>query len=180
MGRGYQRRKLFINHELQGKLIFQVFIVSFCGVALSVSLGGAGVTVGNTPLILAQKLLQAHWLFLLIGGVVVSLLTLLVSHRFAGPLYRFEATFTELAARNLDQLIHLRPKDVGQPLAELVNRFTASYSTDIAELRALNDQLADILRDGKQQPAAVELQRAADLSQQVAALLSKYRCKSGD
>jgi len=190
MSRGYRRRILFINRELQGKLIFQVFLASICGVALftlffglltadnlTVSMGADGVRVGNTPMILAQKLMQAHWLFILVGGAVVSLLTLFVSHRFAGPLYRFEKSFTELADRNLNQHIHLRTKDAGNPLAERVNQFADLYSADIRQLRYLNKELGELSSYENESLSGQALQRMAELSVEMEHILNSYSCR---
>ena len=67
--------------------------------------------------IMLANMLQAHWMVMLAGGVTIAIFTLLISHRIAGPHYRFGKTFEAMLAKNLSQDIWLRARDEVKPLA---------------------------------------------------------------
>jgi len=186
MARSYKRRNYFINQELQGKMIFVIFVLSILGVALftlifsllssdhlTISYADQQFQVGNTPSVLVKQLFQANWLFILLGGGVVSVLMLFVSHAFAGPLYRFEAVFKGLNERDLNQHIHLRDKDIGQTLANEINEFSSLYSADIKQLQQLSASLAESLN-------AQELDAGRDSLEEINYILSGYDLKLED
>ena len=190
MSRGYQRRNFFINQELQGRLILAVFLLSLVAVALfttifaflsadqlTISISQRDFSVGSTPLVLFKQLLQANGLFILIGGGLLAILTLFVSHCFAGPLYRFERVFSGFNDRDLDQRITLRDKDIGKDLAVQINRFAETYSADLQLLSEHCDLLEKALTTGEQ---SVEPAEAAQALQQMRQLLGTYTLKSED
>ncbi|MBN2429798.1 MAG: methyl-accepting chemotaxis protein [Deltaproteobacteria bacterium] len=183
MTRGYKRRNYFINQELQGKMILMIFLMSVFGVALftlifcllstdhlTIAYAKQQFRVGNTPSVLIKELFQANWLFILMGGGVVSVLMLFVSHAFAGPLYRFEAVFKGLNNRDLNQHIQLRAKDIGQSLVAEINEFSKLYSADLHRLQELSASLADKLQ--KQQVDA-----AKDDQREISEIINRYNLK---
>lgn len=183
MARNYRRRNYFINQELQGKMIFVIFLFSLLGVALftlifsllaadnlTISYTEQQFRVGNTPSILINELLQANWLFILLGGGIVSVLMLFVSHAFAGPLYRFEVAFKGLKEKDLNQKINLRDKDVGQKLARDINEFASLFSADLNRLQELSQLLATSLNAGK-------LDSARDCQKEIYNITESYRLK---
>lgn len=183
MTRSYKRRNYFINQELQGKMIFTIFLFSLLGVAmftlifslvstdhLTISYTEQQFRIGATPAVLVKELFQANWLFIFLGGGLVSVVMLFISHAFAGPLYRFEEAFRGFNARDLDQHIHLRNKDIAQQLAAEINRFSSLYSADLLRLQELSAQLAELL---EQQECAA----AAALQKEMNQIVASYRLK---
>jgi methyl-accepting chemotaxis protein len=183
MVRDYRRRNYFINQELQGKMIFVIFLLSIVGVALftlifsllatdhlTISYAGQQFRVGATPAVLVKELFQANWLFIVLGGGVVSVLMLFVSHAFAGPLYRFEAVFKGLRGKDLNQRIHLRDKDIGQNLANDINAFTDLFSADLQRLQNLSADLAEKLQQKK-------LEAAQDVQSEIVQIINTYSVK---
>jgi methyl-accepting chemotaxis protein len=141
MARDYKRRKFFIKKDFQGKLILGCFLlVAGGGLLFNVLLGllsADSVTIsytnndlqlGQTPFMLLKQVLTANWFLLVIGGGFVMLASLLLSHRIAGPLYRFETTLDNMKKGQLDNIIHLRDKDEGKELARKINEFNAQLS----------------------------------------------------
>jgi len=183
MARSYKRRNYFINQELQGKMIFWVFLLSILGVALftlifgllssehlTISYTDQQFRVGATPSVLIKELFQANWLFIILGGGVVSVLMLFVSHAFAGPLYRFETVFKGLRQRDLNQHIHLRTKDVGRSLANDINEFSSLYSADVKSLQDLSALLEKNLHQD-------QLDDARQAMGKIDEILSRYQLK---
>lgn len=149
-----QRRNFFIKKDLQGKFIYHSFLLTFAGVIifalifsalsaddLTITYHDQQLRIGRTPLILLKEILTAHWLFLVSAGLFTAVNTLLLSHRIAGPIYRLERTFAAMETRNLNQDIHLRPKDLGKELTHRLNRINAMLSADLHNLRKLCEEI---------------------------------------
>jgi methyl-accepting chemotaxis protein len=77
---------------------------------------------------LVKQVLTANWFLIVIGGGFVMLASLLLSHRIAGPLYRFETTLDNMKNGCLENTIHLRDKDEGKALARKINEFNIQLS----------------------------------------------------
>ena len=141
MAKKYKRRKFFIKKDFQGKLILSCFLfVTGGGLLFNVLLGllsadtptisyyNQNIQLGQTSFMLLKQVLRANWLLIVIGGVFVLLASLLLSHRIAGPLFRFESTLENMKNGYLGNTIHLREKDEGKELAQKINEFNTQLS----------------------------------------------------
>lgn len=194
MKRGYKRRNIFINKEMQGRFTFLYFILSLVGVIffalvfsflaqdhLTISYNGQHLEVGKTPLVLMGEMVEAHWIFLVTAGLFVALVSMLLTHRIAGPLFRFERTFEAMSERNLDWQVVLRTKDEAKETAGKLNQVNSVLTHDLREMLARSEQL-DILLEKLQEGDAVNeelLRQAQDENQGILVLLKGYRFRSG-
>lgn len=141
MEKKIKRRKFFIKKDFQGKLILGCFLfVTGGGLLFNVLLGMLSADTltisyvnqklqpGQTPFMLFKQVLTDNWLLLIVGGGFVMLSTLLLSHRIAGPLYRFETTLENMKAGALDNTINLRDTDQGKELARKINELNIQLS----------------------------------------------------
>jgi methyl-accepting chemotaxis protein len=141
MIKNYKRRKFFIKKDFQGKLILGCFLLVAGGALLfnvmlgllsadtvTISYSNNDLKLGQTPFMLLKQVLTANWFLLVIGGGFVMLASLLLSHRIAGPLYRFETTLDNMKKGHLDNTINLREKDEGKELARKINEFNIQLS----------------------------------------------------
>jgi len=159
MVKNYKRRKFFIKKDFQGKLILGCFLlVAGGGLLFNVLLGllsadtltisytNNDLQIGQTPFMLIKQVLTANWFLLVIGGGFVMLASLLLSHRIAGPLYRFETTLDNMQQGRLDNIIQLRNKDEGKELARKINEFNAQLSQSFT-LISQNSKALQILTE---------------------------------
>ncbi len=152
----YHRRKrnYLINKDLQGKLGFGYLLITLVGSLLlaavfavssadylTISYDNNAIEVGSTPLILLGELARSGGFFLLIGGILIIIITIVLTHKIAGPLYRFEQTLKAMHERRLDQRISLRKGDEGQELGTLINDFNQRLSDDIRRIKDVADKL---------------------------------------
>ena len=151
----YKRKKYFINRELQGKFIFNYFILLtlgsllFVGIfsffssnTLSISYENYHLHLGTTPGILFKKILSTQWLFIVVGGILVCFITLRLTHRVAGPFYRFEKALDEMIGGDISRTVALREKDEGKELAEKINQFNSRLSENLFFIEELNSKIA--------------------------------------
>ena len=151
----YKRRNYFINKEFQGRYIFNYFLLVTIGSLLFISIfsffssntlsivyDNYHLQLGVTPQILFKKILSTQWLFVVFGGGIVTLVTLLLTHRVAGPFYRFEKTLDEMIDGDISHKIFLRPKDQGKELAQKINAFNYILGDKLTIIENFNSNIA--------------------------------------
>ncbi len=130
----FKRRNYYIDKEFQNK-----FIVNFCLLVLFGSLITVGVVywlarssttvailngrvgVHSTAEYLLPLLLQTFFIQLAVVSVVTIVMTVLVSHKIAGPLYRLKVMLAGLGEGDVSTRMHLRQGDQLQKIAEAYN-----------------------------------------------------------
>jgi len=163
-----KRRNYFINKEFQGRYIFNYFILLtigslvFIGVfsffssnTLSIAYSNYQLQIGVTPGILFKNILSAQWLFIVIGGGIVILMTLFLTHRVAGPFFRFEKTLDEMIAGDISNKIILRQKDEGKDLAKKINTFNFALGEKLSLIENFNIHI---------QKSSIQLTEALEVS----------------
>ena len=158
MTKKYQRRKrnYLINKNLQGKLGLQYLLLTLIGVVLlgflffasssdylTISYDTTAIEVGSTPQVLLGEILRSSGIFLLFGCLLIVLITIVLTHKIAGPLYRFEQTFKAMCQGKLDEKIYLRKGDEGQALGKLINEFNLSLAEDIRKIQRIAEGFAE-------------------------------------
>lgn len=152
--KGYKRRNYFIKKDMQGKHIFLYFMIVVGGsVAFTIILGLFSadtmtityedyvLQIGVTPFVLLQKFFAAHILFIIFGGILLIATTMMISHRIAGPIYKFEKYVDSMLAGKLGEPLYLRSKDDGKVLAEKLNSLSKNLAETINELNVLSNEI---------------------------------------
>ena len=158
MEKSYKRRNFFIKKDFQGKLIlgYFLFVMGGCllfiillGIisadTLTISYNNHDIQMGQTPIMLLKNVIAANWIFLIIGGSLLILAAMLITHRIAGPLFRFEKALDNMAAGNLNDVIHLREHDEGKDLAEKINVFNLGLSQKLRSIAMETEKISDLL-----------------------------------
>ena len=162
MEKAYKRRNIFIKKDLQGKLIlgYFLFVMGGCllfiillGIisadTLTISYSNHDLQMGQTPIMLLKNVIAANWIFLIIGGSLLILAAMMITHRIAGPLFRFEKALDNMIAGNLNDVIHLREHDEGKDLAEKINVFNLGLSQALHTISNESGTVADILAQAR-------------------------------
>lgn len=198
MNRTWKRRNFFIKKDLQGKYMFSFFIFVVAGSiiftlifsllssnTMTIVYDNYKLQIGKTPLILMKEILSAQWIFIVAGGFMVVILSMFLTHRFAGPIFRFEKSIEEMTKGKLNFRIYLRAKDEGKELAEKINILIDMLSSNIKEMRRLSEEVNNKLtdannslkenKDGKE--PALDIEIAGDLNRRLHEILQKYTVK---
>jgi methyl-accepting chemotaxis protein len=149
-----KRRNIFIKKDFQGKLILGYFLFVLGGIlffimvmtifsadTLTISYADQELQLGQTPFMILRKTLAANWLFIVFGTAFLLLAAMLITHRIAGPLFRFERALDQMLQKNLNDTIHLRAKDEGKDLAQKINMFNAELSVNIRLIRTQSEAI---------------------------------------
>ena len=199
MKRTWRRKNYFIKKELQGRYIFSFFIFVIAGGllftlifsflsadTLTIVYQDYNLRIGKTPLVLIREILSADWIFIVTAGLSVVIISMFLTHRFAGPIFRFEKSVEEMLRGNFDFEIRLRKKDEGKELAAMINRLINMISSNLREMRDLTDAIdlkvknasVPVGETGQVGKAALELAEARDLAARLRTILHAYKIKN--
>jgi len=201
MKRTWRRRNYFIKKELQGRYIFSFFVFVIIGSiiftlifsllssnTLTIIYENSNLRIGKTPLILIKEILSAQWIFIATAGIAVVIVSMFLTHRFAGPLYRFEKSIEEMTKGNFNFQIRLRKKDEGKELAQMMNQLNDTFSSNIGEMRRVADEMnieltnaynsINRIEEGKE--ASLELDRANASNGKLREMLQSFKIKNDE
>jgi methyl-accepting chemotaxis protein len=201
MKKTWRRRNYFIKKELQGKYIFSFFLFVIAGSiaftlifsmlssnTLTIAYENSNLRIGKTPLILLREMLSANWIFIVTAGLSVGIVSMFLTHRFAGPMFRFEKSVEEMLRGNFNFHIRLRKKDEGKELAEMMNRLNYMISSNVNEMRRLSDEIDEILTDAHKsfseakgdREAALKIGEANTLNNKLREILGYFKIKNNE
>lgn len=171
-----KRRNFFINKNFQGKLIFAAFLLVsggclffiflfalFSADTLTLSYSNHDLQLGQTPVMLLKNALAAHWFFIVIGSIFLVAAVMLLTHRIAGPLFRFEKTLDSMLLGRLDDTIYLRSKDEGKDLARKINSFNEQLSTAVKSLQANSQAMSTLIDEARRKSQVLEEDQRLEL-----------------
>ena len=99
---------------------------AFAEKATTVSFVNSRVVVQNTADFLAPLLMQTFVISTIIIGMATIIITLFISHRIAGPLYRFKKVLGSLGEGNFALAFKIRHKDSLQDMSVAFNDMIAN------------------------------------------------------
>ncbi len=146
----HRRRTYLIKTGLQlrymGIIISTMLLVAF-GVGW-VIYHTSWSRIANTPDLTLDKLsdifdtvngILMHWIVVFV--LAIAILSIFVSHKIAGPVYRLEETSKLIASGDLTQQIQLRQGDELRDLQEAFNQMSESLRKMVAKDREVIDKL---------------------------------------
>ena len=156
----FARRRYFINRKFQLEFSLR-FLLIIAAASIAVMLlffynSRGTLTAGYTGT--EVKLLQTGAYFLpslIVSTIIIvvfscitgAIALILLSHRLAGPLFRFQATLDELSAGNLTRRFSLRHKDQFKDLADRINALSAVLDGKMGDIKSRADEISRIITD---------------------------------
>jgi methyl-accepting chemotaxis protein len=116
----------------------------------------------------------------------VVIISMFLTHRFAGPMYRFEKSLEEMIRGNFNFEIRLRKKDESKELARMMNQLMSMLSSKLKEMRYLTDEINSKLTDASKsvnqseegKKAAIEMDKASVLTRRLSDILYSFQIKN--
>lgn len=144
----WRRRNYFIKKGFQARFILRFISVIFLGIMVSSGIVyfltskkieeayyRSHIKIASTGEIVYPILLTANIITLSMIIIITIVITLLISHKIAGPLYRIEKSIHEIGEGNLSFKIYLRAKDELITLAEIFNNMMAKLKGKIEKIQ---------------------------------------------
>jgi len=142
------RRQYYIKKDFQTRFIIRFILVLIIGGVISVGLTylttrgtlttsyvDARLVIQDTPLAILPSVVLTTLITIVVVGVIVGIVTLLVSHKIAGPMFRFEKDIERIAGGDLKSHIHLRREDQFQEMVKTLNAMIDSLNSKVSEIR---------------------------------------------
>jgi len=153
-------RHYYINKQYQSKMILKfcllallsgtLFCISFYAAMDRDISGGYGQALEGMRYIreaMIRNFLYTEAAIIVLLGIAVAAISLVMSHRIAGPLWRLEQTAKSVGEGDLTCEIHLRNTDEIKSLADQMNRMTSRLRTRAGNINTLYKLLSiDIAR----------------------------------
>ncbi|MDL2121643.1 MAG: hypothetical protein LWX51_00875 [Deltaproteobacteria bacterium] len=152
----HKRRQYFIKKDYQFKFILKFCIVVLVGAFISTGLlflfsqGTLTSSFDNSRLVIRNTsfaILPAVILTNIITLVLITLSSIVVimfiSHKIAGPMFRFEKDLTDIGKGNLVKKISLREKDQFAEIATSMNNMTMELHNKVLSIESEVERLIE-------------------------------------
>ncbi len=163
----YRRKNYFIKKEFQTKFILKFCLLLLAGVIISTamlfyfsqdtltsSFQHSRLVIENTAFAILPTIVYTSLTTLALLTVSTIIFTLFISHKIAGPMYRFELDLEEIGKGDLTKKISLRKNDQAAELAISINKMTAGLREKVILIRSDVEQ---ILESARKQNASQDL-----------------------
>jgi methyl-accepting chemotaxis protein len=160
-----KRRQYFIQKDFQSKFILKFCIILLIGIIISVGLlflfskntltssfEQSRLVIKNTADAILPGVFLSHLIALVIIILLTIVITLLVSHKLAGPLFRFEKELKEIGNGDLSKVVKVRKKDQIKAMADSLNQMRANLQNKILDIKEEVEQIIESTA-GKEIPA---------------------------
>ena len=143
-----KRRQYFVQKDFQSKFILKFCMILFTGVIISVGLlflfskntltssfEQSRLVIENTASAILPSVFLSHLIALVLIILLTIVITLLVSHKLAGPLFRFQKELREIGEGNLTQSIKLRKNDQVKAIADSLDQMRVNLQKKILDVK---------------------------------------------
>lgn len=147
-GQAYKRRTYFIEKEFQTRFILKFCLLVIGGGLLTigtlyflaarsttVTIANSRVVVRSTADFLLPVLIQTVLVVTVIVGLATIFITLFVSHKIVGPLYRLKKVIQTLGDGDFSTGFHIRKRDQLQALADVFNEMITKIRGNLGLLK---------------------------------------------
>jgi len=155
--RTHKRKQYFIKKKFQfqfilkfcllllgGVIISTVLLFSFSKGTLTSSFQDSRLIIENTGSAILPAVIYTNLITLGVITVAAIGITLFVSHKIAGPLYRFENELRDVSQGNLTKQITLRRKDQMTEVVEGLNDMISNLHERVSDIQSQIDRLVRI------------------------------------
>ncbi|MCP4022445.1 MAG: methyl-accepting chemotaxis protein [Desulfobacteraceae bacterium] len=151
----YKRKKVYINKDFQTRFIVKFILVLILGATISIGLtlyntqgtltstfSNSKLVIQNTSLAIMPSVIYTTLITTCVLSIIVIMVTLLVSHKIAGPMYRFEKDIKRVTNGDLKTRIHIRRGDQFLELATVLNGMIKNLNQEVSAIKHDVDTLA--------------------------------------
>jgi len=121
---------------LLGAVISTVLLSVFAKGTLTTSFKGSHLVIERTYTAVLPALIYTNLITVVLITLATILVTLYVSHKLAGPMFRFEADLKMIGAGDLTKRIKVRQNDQLTDFADSLNDMTISLHNKVLDTRA--------------------------------------------
>lgn len=163
----YVRSHYFIKKDFQTKFILKFCFLLLAGVIVSTGLlflfsqdtltssfQNSKLVIENTAMAILPTIIYTSLITFALLAIATIIVTLFISHRIAGPMFRFEKELKEIGEGDLTKKVFLRKKDQAEDLADCINDMAASLHGKVIYIR---NGIEQILESARRENASKDL-----------------------
>ncbi len=154
------RKNYFVKRGFQIKFILKFCVIVLAGTLISTGLlflfskgtltssfQNSRLVVVDTAVAILPAILYTGLITILLVTIATVMVTLFISHKIAGPLFRFEKELTAIGQGDLTKTVALRRKDQATALAESINQMSAGLRERVTRIQTLVEGLLQSARE---------------------------------
>jgi methyl-accepting chemotaxis protein len=151
-----KRRQYFVQKDFQFKFILKFCIVLLIGIIISTGLlflfsmntltssfEQSRLVIKNTAFAIIPSVFLSNLITLALITLVTIIVTLIISNKLAGPLFRFQKELKEIGEGNLTQVIKLRKNDQITAIADSLNQMRTGLKNSILSIKEEVEQIIE-------------------------------------
>ena len=156
----FRRRNYFINRDFQVGFTIKFLIVIVVEAVLAIGLFmylsrgtlttgfvGSDFRIARTSEFFLPTLLVSNLIIIVITAIIGIAILIYMSHRIAGPLYRFEKILADVGRGDLTQRFKLRDNDQLSELSQSITELTTTMDTRVSDIKFRAHELSGLLRE---------------------------------
>ncbi len=157
---GYKRKNYFIDKAFQsefilkfcglvilGSVLFGVILYMFSKSALTTSFENSRLVIKSTADYIFPGLLFGGLLAALFTAIAAGAVVMFMTHRIAGPMYRFEKYINDIGSGKLYSDLKIRQKDQFQNMAGAFNKMTGDLKRGLGEVNIVSAKLDKLIEE---------------------------------
>lgn len=150
----FKRRQYYIDKKFQRRFIMQFLLIILVGGLLSVGLtmltsqdtltssyDGTRLAIEKTSVAIMPSVIVTNIITTCVISIIAAVVMLLVSHKIAGPMFRFESDLKVIAEGDLQKKIQIRNGDQFVGMVKNLNEMVESLNTKMTEIQQDLDML---------------------------------------
>jgi methyl-accepting chemotaxis protein len=151
-----KRRQYFVQKGFQSKFILKFCMILLVGIIISIGLlflfsentltssfEQSRLVIKNTASAILPNVFLSHLIAFVLITLLTIVITLLVSHKLAGPLFRFQKELKEMGSGDLSNVIKMRKDDQVKAIADGLNHMRANLRQKILDIREEVEQIIE-------------------------------------
>jgi len=164
-----KRRQYFIRKDYQfkfilkfclivlaGSIISTAFLFFFAQGTLTSSFEHSRLVIRNTATAIMPAVILTNVITLIVITFATIVVVLFISHKIAGPMFRFEKDLKDIGQGDLTKKVRLRKKDQFTNLGDSLNIMTATLHEKVVSTQAEVEQLIELASKEKAPQKLVE------------------------
>jgi len=158
----FRRRNYFINRDFQVGFTIKFLIVIVIEAVLAIGLFmylsrgtlttgfvGSDFRIARTSEFFLPTLLVSNLIIIVITAIIGIAILIYMSHRIAGPLYRFEKILADVGRGDLTQRFKLRDNDQLSELSQSITELTTTMDNRVSDIKFRAHELSGLLQEIK-------------------------------
>ena len=157
-----RRRHYFIKKDFQVRFILKFCLLLLAGIIVSTALlflfsqdtltssfNNSKLVIEKTAFAIMPSVIYTNLITLGLILIASIAVTLFVSHKLAGPMYRIETDLEIIGKGDLTKIVRIRKKDQLESLVVSINNMTQSLHDKMAEVQTDIENLCSVALDNE-------------------------------